>query len=225
MSSFPEDPESRPDTSTPPKSPANGSTQSDSSRESASENGRLEAGENNTSNEPPHQDKGPGIAVFNSFSVWYVLGLTILTQGLYFMYWHWHRSKKLNEALPENPISSTFINNVVAAYIVYIGLVVYASVYFPEALQVPEGATVESLAAQPLPGVWVAVQIFGNIVLILTAIWSYKIRNRLNQLLAVEKGQPLWSGPILAVLFQAFYLQWKINKALETETNQLIRRF
>lgn len=163
--------------------------------------------------------------MFNSFSVWYVLGLTILTQGLYFMYWHWHRSKKLNEALPENPISSTFINNVVAAYIVYIGLVVYASVYFPEALQVPEGATVESLAAQPLPGVWVAVQIFGNIVLILTAIWSYKIRNRLNQLLAVEKGQPLWSGPILAVLFQAFYLQWKINKALETETNQLIRRF
>ena len=213
MSSFPEDPESRSDHS--PKV------------DSTPDSTELREGEGNTASDgkPDGSDDGPGIAVFSSFSVWYVLGLTILTQGLYFMYWHWHRSRKLNEALPANPISTTFMNNVVAAYIVYLGLVIYASVYFPEAIQIPENATAETLSQIPIPGVWVAVQIFGNIVLILTAIWSYKIRNRLNQLLEVEKGQALWSGPILAVLFQAFYLQWKINKALETETNQLIRRF
>ena len=49
------------------------------------------------------------ISVFERFSTWYVVGLTIVTLSLYLPYWLYTRSISLN-AITDNKISSYFIN-------------------------------------------------------------------------------------------------------------------
>lgn len=54
-----------------------------------------------------------------------------------------------------------------------------------------------------------------KIDLILTIIWIFKVRNRMNILLEIEKKTPYWYHAFWTLLFGLFYLQCKVNKLQE----------
>lgn len=177
-------------------------------------------------NDKGPDEEGPGIAVFSRFSIFYVIALSFLTQGLYLVYWHWQRTRLLNRALPSNPISAFFVNNTIAAFVVFVGLVLYTNFYYPiDTAAYEQAAQTGDVSQLDVPGVWLATVMFLYIVLILLVVWSFKIRNRLNQLIGPDSQDPPWFSVLMTGLFQAFYLQWQINRALSRDTNELTRRF
>ena len=48
-------------------------------------------------------------------------------------------------------------------------------------------------------------------------LWSFKIRNRINLIFEAKKSSPLWFDAVWTFLFQALYIQLKINKIKNAE--------
>jgi hypothetical protein len=58
--------------------------------------------------------------------------------------------------------------------------------------------------------------------IVLTTIWAFKVRNRINSLLATSAEESAWFKGLWTFLFGAFYINFKINKMHERLPNQAL---
>jgi len=135
--------------------------------------------------------------VFERFSTWATIGLSVITLGIYAIYWLYSRTEQLNKH-SEAPISSAFINTTVVFYV--LSLIPNLN-YFMEI-----NAT--------LIAAFGAVSV---VSFVLMYVWIYKIRNRINLLLNTGKGDDSWLGPIYTFFFTIYYLQYKTNSVIDSE--------
>ncbi|MCB1668603.1 MAG: DUF4234 domain-containing protein [Porticoccaceae bacterium] len=142
---------------------------------------------------------GAGISIFDRFSTWGVFGLSVITLGIYMVYWLFSRTKQLNSVV-ENKISDAFIVATVLCYIVnlFSGVLPYLG----------EGGAPNSFLTIGVS----LVAIAGNILFV---VWAFKVRNRINEITNSQKGVATWCGPVLTFFFSCFYLQYKINQSLD----------
>ncbi len=134
------------------------------------------------------------IKSFKRFTTWGVIGLAIITLGIYGYYWMYTRTKVLNNLIPENKVAPWII-----PAIIVLGLINIVFSLLP--LISPELASLAALGS-----------ILGIIVFILTVTWAFMFRNRLNIISGSNKGDVFWLGPILTFFFSLYYLQYKINQ-------------
>ncbi len=134
------------------------------------------------------------IFVFDRFSTWYVLGLSIVTFNLYAPYWLYTRTKKLN-AIVRFKISMLYCQITVTMV-----CLLYAVGVFRE---------IEDLAA---PYLALAHTILILIVNTLNVVWVYKFRNRLNDTFVNEN---IHMGIVAPFFFLHLFLQYKINELIE----------
>ncbi|SIQ86753.1 DUF4234 domain-containing protein [Marinobacterium stanieri] len=134
------------------------------------------------------------LSVFKYFTTWAVLGLSIITLGIYPIYWLYNRTQKLNTITP-TPISQGFVT---AALVIMILSTVLSYVL-------------------PFLGSTLLVLI-GNLISLVSTVlffvWVFKFRNRLNAV-TQSQGQPTWAGPVLTFFFSIFYLNYKINQHID----------
>jgi cytochrome b561 len=134
-------------------------------------------------------------AVYDRFSAWGVLGLSIITFGIYVVYWLYNRTKKIN-ARVDNPISSGFITAALVLYVLsfvlpFIGGFTGSDENIYSLISIPAG--------------------------IVQIVWYYKLRNRIHSYVNAQKGTYAWIGPIKTFFFNVLYLQYKINKIIDNE--------
>ncbi|MCU7845654.1 MAG: DUF4234 domain-containing protein [Candidatus Thiodiazotropha sp. (ex Monitilora ramsayi)] len=131
---------------------------------------------------------------FSRFSAWWVLLLSVVTLGIYNVYWLYTRSRIINQ----------IHHRKIPEFLIWAALIFY----------------VLNTGLSFLPDEMVASLI---IVVLLSAVgsifffvwWLFGVRNRLQEL-AEENGSPENRiGPILTFFFQVIYLQYKINEQID----------
>ncbi|MCM8534619.1 MAG: DUF4234 domain-containing protein [Lentisphaeraceae bacterium] len=129
---------------------------------------------------------------FKRFSAWGVFLLSLVTLGLYQIYWIYSRTKILNQSVA-NRIGQPFIQIVTFLYVLS-----FISSYVPlgESVQIP-------------------LMIFNLVAGILSIVWNFKFMLRVEKLMG--KGTEL-SG-ILTFFAHVIYLQYKINEAIDKGSN------
>jgi len=137
-----------------------------------------------------------GVSGFERFSTWYVLLLAIVTLGLYIPYWLYSRTKVLN-VQSEDQISSGFVWATLLLYVLALCASIASAAAGPE---VSELVLVESGAS-----------LIANVFMI---VWVFKFRNRLQKLIAPLQ---LKTNPVLTFFLQAFYMQYKVNEAIDKQ--------
>ena len=135
------------------------------------------------------------VKAFKRFTTWGVLGLAIITLGIYGYYWMFTRTKTLNALIPENKLASWLVPAVIGLGIVNIVLSLLPLVS-------PDLAATLSLISLP----------FSIIGFVLVLMWAFGFRSRLNTISGSTKGNVFWLGPILTFFFQLYYFQYKINQ-------------
>ncbi len=127
------------------------------------------------------------------FSAWAVFGLTVITLGIYPLYWMFTRAGTIN-TLHENKISSALLISLVVVTILSFG---------------------SNFLDQTQPEVIIAGMVIGIVYMVLYLMVLFKIRNRLQDILSDAYGQSFRVGPVLTFFFFAIYLQYKINHCID----------
>lgn len=127
---------------------------------------------------------------FQRFSAWWVFLLTIITLGIYPIYWTFTRAQTANR-IHENQIASAWLAAMVALY----ALTFLAEYAFPE-----------------MEGIFLLANI-GYLVAYLTCL--FKVKNRLQDLMSKSTGSTYTLSPILTFFFNSIYLQYKINEFID----------
>ena len=126
-------------------------------------------------------------------STWVLLILNIITLNVYGAHYIYTQSKKLNEILEEEEKISDLLQGTIllSAYIILIGTVLsfinYSVIY--------DG--IANLASL--------------ILTISMIVWSFKVRNRMNKALNLQKGDFHWFHGFWTFLFPPYYFNYKIN--------------
>lgn len=141
------------------------------------------------------------LSVFKRFTSWGVFGLSIITLWIYNIYWLYSRTQKLN-SICENPISKTFVNTAVIVYI---------------------AVWVSSFVSGVVPSAAFELSVISGILnmvsVVMTIVWAFKFRNRLNQV-TDSAGKTTWAGPIMTFFFNVLYLNYKINQNIDEAQNR-----
>lgn len=143
------------------------------------------------------------LSVFPRFTTWAVFGLTIITLGIYAMYWLYNRTRKLN-SICDDRIANGFVAAAIGVYVASGVSSIVVSVADPY-------STSGSLM--------LIDSLLGIASYILTLVWVYKFRNRLNRI-TNSQGKPTWAGPILTFFFSVFYLSYKVNQHLDIRASR-----
>jgi len=133
-----------------------------------------------------------GVSKFKRFSAWGVFGLSLITLGIYPLYWLYSRSKVLN-SFHDNVISKVLLN-----IFILVAILSFSTSYLSSAMPTN---TVFAIAN--------GVLILPYLILYLTVL--FKFRNRLREI----TGDVV--GPVLTFFFSAIYLQYKINESIDSE--------
>lgn len=128
-----------------------------------------------------------GILRYERFSTWAVLGLSIITFGIYSIYWFSSRTKTLNE-ITEDPIPSSFT---VAAIVLYVVNILSS---FVVALK-PELEVISSI-----------INLISSVMII---VWAFKMRNRLEPIMKKSLNG------VMVFFFNVYYLNYKINETID----------
>ena len=134
------------------------------------------------------------IQIFERFSTWYVLGLSVITLNLYGAYWLYTRTNKLNQIIHykiSNTFSQTTLILYVLSYVIYFG-----------------GLILEIGDSYFLMG----SSIFDLVANILVLVWVYKFRNRLSETFS---GEHFRIGIVLPFFLMHIYLQYKLNELID----------
>lgn len=148
------------------------------------------------------KNTGSGVAKvkeFPRFTTWAVVGLSIITLGIYTFYWLYSRTKILNRLLPENKIAGWLP---IAAIVTLIA-------YYVVSIAVPFLASASPELAAGLGGLSLIVNIA---YIVFYLMWVFGFRSRLNQLSGSNKGDIFWLGGILTFFINVYYFQYKINQ-------------
>ena len=141
------------------------------------------------------------ILAFPRFSTWYVVFLSVITLGVYSVYWMYNRSMLLEQIHPKEPINKNFM---------FLCIGVWALSFI---FSMTSGPTMNAPGPHPqgLPPSFL-IQ-FVSAVLFL--IWAFLFHARLNRFLQAAGLPHRTLHPIFTFLFQAFYLSYKINQNID----------
>jgi len=136
---------------------------------------------------------------FTRFTAWGVFGLSIITLGLYPIYWMYTRAVRVNENC-DNPISMNWLYALIAVTVID-----FAFMFIPQ--------------TQGTAGAELSIRVV-YFVVSLTVIFS--IRNRLQDIINADVG-PIGThlSGIMTFFFSALYLQYKINEAIDSTNDAL----
>ena len=137
-------------------------------------------------------NSGKNVQILGRFTAWGVFGLTIITLGIYPIYWMYSRAKIIN-TLHEDKISSALL----ISFIVF-AILTFFSGFFG-------GSEAAILAREVIPLV--------NLVLYLIVLFT--IRNRLQDIVNRSGNKQYKVGIVLTLFFFVIYLQYKINKCID----------
>ena len=132
------------------------------------------------------------------FSAWFVFGLSIITIGIYPIYWMYTRAKIIN-SLHENKISSTLLTSLIIVTVLSYGLDFFGS-----------DNDLESEISIDIVGLFI-----GLVYLILYLVVLFKIRNRLQIIINRTSNQSYELGSVFTFFFFVIYLQYKINQSID----------
>ena len=142
-------------------------------------------------------------SVFKEKSLIAVLALCVFSFGLYVIFRLWQLTNILNSKT-ENHISKVFTTITISIHSVsLLGLIYY--------FLFPAPATLLLTA-----------KLLHLLSTIFHIIWIIKVRNRINRINNVSKGNTLWLDPILSSFFHVIYFQHKINQSIASETEAKI---
>lgn len=135
------------------------------------------------------------------FSAWGVLGLTIVTLGLYYIYWLFTRTKIINQ-VHSDKIPAGVVSTVLGLLLINIIVSFYSGMY-PENLDYQLYANLSSIAYS-----------LSNLY------WVFSVRNRIHQMSQAEKQGGFWLSGIMTFFFQVLYMQYKINEYIDTHSSE-----
>lgn len=136
--------------------------------------------------------------VFERFSAWGVFGLSLITLGIYPLYWLYTRTTQLNIHTRE-PISSGFVFSTLILY--FMGLM---------------GNIADALEWNV--EITLALALAGMVGTIMFIVWAFKIRNRIHDLVGANNGDSKWFSAVLTFFLNSLYLQYKINCLIDEES-------
>ena len=145
------------------------------------------------------------IKSFKRFSTWWVVLLAMFTLSIYAYYWMVSRTNTINSIIPENKVSMWIPYTVIISGVINL-LATMLPIARPFIGTISEEATANFMAFGQI------AMFLSFIGLILTLVWVYKFRNRLNLISGSKKGDVYRAGPILTFFFQLYYMQYKINQ-------------
>jgi len=132
------------------------------------------------------------ILLFKRFTAWGVFGLTIVTIGIYPVYWMYSRATVIN-SFHENKISPVFLYTLVVAVILST-----ATLFFgPGDTEVIIGGVITI------------------VYFVVYLIVLFKIRNRLQVIVNQTSDKTYNLSIILTFFFYVIYLQYKINECID----------
>ncbi len=132
------------------------------------------------------------------FSAWGVLGLSILTLGIYYTYWMFTRTRLINR-IHDRTISMNLV-------IVVIGLLIASQVFGFMSNAETEAGNYRNLST--LTSIAYSIS---------NLFWVFTVRNRIHQMSAAGREQGFWLGGILTFFLQVIYMQYKINEYHDTQ--------
>jgi len=137
------------------------------------------------------------INVFKRFSAWGVFGLSVITFGIYPIYWMYSRSMVVNENF-DNKINSGWL----------IGLIIVAILSFTSEFFLGQNQSSQILSLL----ITVAYMVVYLVVL-------FSLRNRLEEIIS-DSGSAfnVSIGGVMTFFFNAIYLQYKINEAIDNNS-------
>ncbi|TCK04817.1 DUF4234 domain-containing protein [Marinobacterium mangrovicola] len=151
------------------------------------------------------QQNAGDLSVFNRFSTWWVFLLSIVTIGIYPLFWIHGRTRKLNSISEHEKVPT----GLVTTYIV----VSLAALILPTLF----GFVLASGAGSM--GALTAINIFGNLLsltgFILLEVWAFKFRGVLNRVTQSE-GKRTWAGGVMTFFFTMLYMNYKINQHIDS---------
>ncbi len=138
-------------------------------------------------------------------STWKLLGLGVITYGVYFVYYIQRQSKEINAAISNNAkISSGFVNSIFIMS--YASLALFIAWMF-----VDEG--------HPIKGISGLVDMIVGIMLI---VWGFKARNRVNTCCDLNSESDVWFHGFWTFIFTPLYFNYKVNCILEGNVEQAV---
>jgi uncharacterized membrane protein len=146
---------------------------------------------------PPDVRYEDSIQVFEKFSTWYVIGLSLITLGLYPVYWLISRSRRLNRLKYIEPVSEAFMQITAAAWV----------------LSYP--ISIGEIFMRGNATYLIFSQAFEIVTVIVLLVWAFMFRNRLNTFLERSSAKYSRLGPVMTFFFQVFYLSFKVNQNLD----------
>tara|TARA_B100000470_G_C19777448_1_gene386055 strand:+ start:507 stop:983 length:477 start_codon:yes stop_codon:yes gene_type:complete len=139
--------------------------------------------QNNGGNKP--------ILNFDRFSAWGVFFLSLITLGIYAIYWLVSRTNKAN-ALAKHQVNQNLVYGYIALYVINI-----------------------AVAFTSIP------EVFSSIISIITFIvglvFIFSLRASLKELINAGSNEPVHLSGILTFFFYAIYFQYKINEAIDNQ--------
>ena len=137
-------------------------------------------------------------------STWRLLGLGIITYGVYYAYYIQKQSKIINNYLDHgNKISMGLVNSIMIMS--YISLVLFFAYLF-----VDEGHPVAKIST-----------LFDRVWGIMLIVWGFKARNRVNSHCDLESESEDWFHGLWTFLFSPLYFNYKVNSILESNVEQV----
>lgn len=130
------------------------------------------------------------IHCFTRFSAWGVFGLSIVTLGIYPIYWMVTRSKIINNNVKE-PISTALINANIAIYAVNFVLSFIAEAVGPQVVLLSS--------------------LISIVYMVVYLIWLFKMRSKIEEIM----GKSGALSGIMTFFFNVLYFQYKINEAID----------
>ena len=151
------------------------------------------------------------LAEFKKVSTWTVFFLSLVTCGVYNLFWLYSRTNTLNRLASVKPISNGFIISTIIFWCL--------SILFSIGNGIMSNAADVNVVYSILSG---GVSVVATI---LPIVWCFKFRNRLNAFLTNHVGGGKLLGPVLTFFFQTLYLSYKLNENIEIMEDAHNKRF
>ena len=145
------------------------------------------------------------LAALDSFrvqNIWLVLFLTIITFGIYAVFWLRRQNAILAQVRPDLNVTLLYGNIVLVFVILSAGLDIASLIGLPDSLDTDSN-------------------ILDRIVGIMVLVLAFQVRNGLNLLIQAQKSDTLWFSGVYTWLFNVVYLQYKLNKNIQLRQTEL----
>lgn len=151
--------------------------------------------------QPPRgQPDGP-MQYFTRVSTWKVIGLNIISLGLYNTYWLFTRTQLIN-GLTKEKIPQSMGHTVIGLLLVNFIFSVMSEIN-------PDNTGYRELAS-----------LSGLCFSLANLFWVFMLRQRIHRMTKAGEKSLFWLNGIYTFLFQVIYLQYKINEYIDEHTSE-----